>query len=292
LGAITSGTADTAVGNFSLGSLTSGTNNTAVGNYCGNGIITGQNNTLMGDNTGSVFDSSYCTYLGAGINGAAAGYSFCSVIGANAAATGNNRVILGRTADTVYVPGPLNITGASTFTGTVGMASATFSGTLNSVSTTVFGYISGLTSSAQTQINNILNGTSAFTGTVGFTNTTTSGTAQVSSQYVHNSGALITGTITLSSPYSEAYPIAPAGAFTITIPTASSALQGVSICFRRVNTNTSAITVSPAYYPLTSNSATTTALLTASATTQAGNSITLMCMQASATPTYAWYQIA
>ncbi len=38
-----------------------------------------------------------------------------------------------------------------------------FTGTLNSVSPTVFGYIGGLTSSAQTQINNILNGTSSFT---------------------------------------------------------------------------------------------------------------------------------
>jgi hypothetical protein len=266
-------------------SMTTGSLNSFVGYFAGNGILTGESNSGIGQNCGSTYDSSFCSFLGREAKNNAGGYSYCTVIGSGATGTGNNRVILGRSSDKVFVPGSLDASG------TTALASATFTGTLNTISTTVFGYISGLTSSAQTQISNILNGTTPHTGTVSFANISTSGTALVEDQYIHLSAAPITGTFTVASPYYEIYPVAPAGAFTITLPTPAAALIGIKITFRRTNTNTSAIT-SSAYYPLTSNSATTTALLTASATTAAGNSITLCCLQNSATPTYAWMAVA
>ena len=55
------------------------------------------------------------------------------------------------------------LNGSNNFTASNQFTNITYTGTLNSISPTVFGYISGLTSSVQTQINNILNGTSSFT---------------------------------------------------------------------------------------------------------------------------------
>jgi len=116
---------------------------------------------------------------------------------------------------------------------------------------------------------------------------------QQASQYLHSSSTQLTGTANLSiatAPYYENYNIAVTGPITLTIPTASASLAGVSLVFRRTNTSAVAITCSPAYYALTSNAATTTALLTASATTSAGNYIKLVCLLTSGT-TYAWYQV-
>jgi hypothetical protein len=91
----------------------------------------------------------------------------------------------------------------------------------------------------------------------------------------------------LSFPYFENYSIAGASttAFVITLPTASSAILGQRILFRRVNGVQTPINVSPSVYPLSSNTI-GTALMTA---TQFNCEI--VCLANSATPTYAWYII-
>ena len=204
------------------------------------------------------------------------------------------------------------LNGTSGFTGTVGFTNATFSGTLNTVSAATFAYISGLTSSAQSQltslstsITNILNGTSAFTGTVGFVNATFSGTTVTTGTatfngilttkgtYIKSCAPLQTTSFTISSSLIyETYPINISGTTTVTLPSASAALLGVTIRFRRVAGGAFALnSASSNIYPATLFVANAT-LLTASNTTSIGNSMTIVCLQLSATPTYGWFDAA
>jgi hypothetical protein len=94
----------------------------------------------------------------------------------------------------------------------------------------------------------------------------------------------------LGSDYYDIYPIDATGTITITLPTPVYAISGMTFQFRRVNTSAVAINCSPSYYPIASTTL-STALLTASTTTQAGLSIKLMCVLTSGT-TYNYYQIA
>jgi hypothetical protein len=192
------------------------------------------------------------------------------------------------------------LNGTSAFTGTVGLTNATFSGTLNTVPAATFAYISGLTSSAQTQLNtlstsitNILNGTSAFTGTVGFTNATFSGTLATKGTYIKSCAPIQTTSFTISSSLIyENYPINLTATSTVTLPAASAALLGVTIRFRRIAGGAFALnSASSNIYPITLFVA-SAVLLTASNTTSVGNSITIVCLQLSATPTYGWFDAA
>jgi hypothetical protein len=90
--------------------------------------------------------------------------------------------------------------------------------------------------------------------------------------------------------YYDIYPINATGTITITLPSPVYAISGMTFQFRRVNTSAVAINCSPSYYPI-GGTTLTTALLTASTTTQAGMSIKLMCVLTSGT-TYNYYQIA
>lgn len=95
---------------------------------------------------------------------------------------------------------------------------------------------------------------------------------------------------TLNSNYYDIYPINATATITITLPAPTFAISGMTFQFRRINTSAVAITSSPSFYPITGTTL-TTALLTASTTTQDGFSIKLMCVLTSGT-TYNYYQIA
>jgi hypothetical protein len=74
---------------------TTGSLNTFVGYLSGKGLTTGSNNTFIGYNTTGISNLDHAT-----------------VIGADATVNSNNTVVLGRSLDTVQVPGALNTTGS------------------------------------------------------------------------------------------------------------------------------------------------------------------------------------
>ena len=74
---------------------TTGSNNSFYGIFAGQGNTTGNNNTLVGEGTD----------VGSG------NLSFAAAIGSGAVVNTSNTVVLGRNADTVQVPGSLNVAG-------------------------------------------------------------------------------------------------------------------------------------------------------------------------------------
>ena len=90
---------------MNAGSLTSsGSENSFFGRNAGNANTIGSNNTIVG----SLAD--------VGANN----LTFATAIGAGATVGNNNTVVLGRSADTVQVPGALTVTGVTAFAGTLG----------------------------------------------------------------------------------------------------------------------------------------------------------------------------
>jgi len=121
----TTGNANAGVGYYALHTTSSGTNNTAMGAYAGygssaNANTTGANNTFLG-------------YAAA--PGSSTQQTYMTVIGAGATGTCSNCVVLGRSADTVQVPGSLTSTG-----------------TVNGVSAATMAFLDP-TSSVQAQLN-------------------------------------------------------------------------------------------------------------------------------------------
>jgi hypothetical protein len=249
-----------------------------------------------------------CSFFGAKSDVASSGsYTNSTCLGYNSRITGNNQIILGTSAQTTYPMGGLNIPASTTMTLLGNLVANGLT-----ITPTIMGYIQGLTSSAQTQltnlstsITNILNGTSAFTGTVGFVNatfsgtTTTTGTATFNGilttkgQYLKSCAPIQTTSFTiLSSLMFENYPINITATSTVTLPAASAALLGVTIRFRRVAGSAVALnSASSNIYPATSFTA-SAVLLTASNTASVGNSVQVVCLQLSATPTYGWFHAA
>jgi hypothetical protein len=82
-------------GAFAGDNNTTGANNTFFGSHTGFGNTTGSNNTLLG--------------MEANVDGG--NLSFATAIGAGAVVSTSNTVVLGRSADTVQVPGALNVAG-------------------------------------------------------------------------------------------------------------------------------------------------------------------------------------
>jgi len=167
-----------------------------------------------------------------------------------------------------------------TSTGLSVTGNISFSGTLNSVSTTVFGYISSLTSSAQTQFNNLANGTTAFS------------TITLSNKYKLAQNSLITGNVTLSYYLNEIYSINVTTATTITLPTIAGANVGTKVRFRRTaGTTTVAISFIGNGSQSVFNSSNTGGT-TAQALMPSGSySVTLCALYQSSTSTFAWYQV-
>jgi hypothetical protein len=94
----TSATYNVGLGNQALTSLTTGTYNVAVGYQAGNAITTGAYNTAIGANA----------FTGAST------YNYSTAIGYNAQITGNNQLVLGTSAETVKLPGGINMSNSST----------------------------------------------------------------------------------------------------------------------------------------------------------------------------------
>lgn len=139
---ITSGTANTAVGQAALNTVDSGAQNSAFGdqamknaatNYCAAfgaqalQYATGQNNVGVGifalvhnpfsgtDNVGigyaaggTINSGDHNTCIGSSADNATGALSYATAIGAGASATASNTIVLGRTNETVVIPGTVS----------------------------------------------------------------------------------------------------------------------------------------------------------------------------------------
>jgi hypothetical protein len=95
-------------GNFN----TTGAGNSFFGQSAGQNNLTGGNNVFLGRITGlSNTTGSNITLIGARTNVGADNLTYATAIGAEAAVSASNTVVLGRSLDTVQVPGSLNVAG-------------------------------------------------------------------------------------------------------------------------------------------------------------------------------------
>jgi len=107
---VTSGNHNTTVGVSSFHNITTGSDNTGSGNGAGYFINSGSSNTIVGKSAGqSIYTGSNNSIFGRGANVNSSSSSYRTVIGSGASGTVNNSVTLGRTSDTVRVPGDLQI---------------------------------------------------------------------------------------------------------------------------------------------------------------------------------------
>lgn len=96
---------------------TIGSSNSFFGNSSGGGNTTGGGNSFFGANAGvSNTTGGSLTIIGAGANVGFNNLSFASAFGAGATVNSNNTVVLGRTADTVMIPGAFRANGAGAST--------------------------------------------------------------------------------------------------------------------------------------------------------------------------------
>lgn len=131
-GASNTGTANTFVGRNAGFANLAGANNAFFGHSSGTANTTGSDNTFVGDNAGAANTTgSNNTIVGSGANLGSNNLTYATAIGADSTVTTSNSVVLGRAADTVRVPGNLNVTG--TFTaGTLSVAASNITGILGS----------------------------------------------------------------------------------------------------------------------------------------------------------------
>jgi hypothetical protein len=94
--------------------LTTGSNNTALGYNSLTSLTTGSNNTAFG-NSAQIYNNA----------------SNSTVIGCNAQTSESNRIVLGTSSETVMIPGSLNVTTNSKFTGNVGIGKTPTSNALD-----------------------------------------------------------------------------------------------------------------------------------------------------------------
>ena len=97
---------------------TNGSDNAFFGVASGQANTTGGNNSFFGAATGVAnATGANNTLVGAGANVGAGNLNFATAIGSGALVSQSNTVVLGRSADTVQVPGALSVTGALNFSG-------------------------------------------------------------------------------------------------------------------------------------------------------------------------------
>jgi hypothetical protein len=90
----------------------SGDNNAFFGTFAGKNNLTGTLNTFVGTNAGLANTiGSNNTLLGNSTNFGANNLTFATAVGSGAIVNASNTLVLGRAADTVQIPGSLNITG-------------------------------------------------------------------------------------------------------------------------------------------------------------------------------------
>jgi hypothetical protein len=105
----TTGDSNTAIGYAALNSNLSGVNNTGVGYYS---LLNtrANNNTAIGFYTGDTNNTGgNNTYLGYGADANASNYSNSTAIGTNSIITASNQIVLGRSSETVSVPGTITV---------------------------------------------------------------------------------------------------------------------------------------------------------------------------------------
>jgi len=98
----------------------SGTNNVFAGPGAGQGTVSGNNNTFVGRQAGNGnITGSSNTLIGSGTTLSASDLVVATAIGAGATVGSSNTVVLGRSVDSVQVPGNLNVTGTVAGRGTL-----------------------------------------------------------------------------------------------------------------------------------------------------------------------------
>lgn len=119
----TSGVFNSFFGVEAGGSNTMGSLNSFFGLNAGKLNTTGSNNSFFGNNAGLINTTgNNNTILGYDANVGSNSLSFATAIGSGSTVSASNTISLGRSAgqDSVQIPGPLNVTGSSTFGGTLG----------------------------------------------------------------------------------------------------------------------------------------------------------------------------
>ena len=102
-------------------SNTGGNNNAFFGQQAGSLNGTGSNNSFFGIGAGySNISGTNNTIVGSLGDFGAVNLNFATAIGAGALVSTNNTIVLGRSADTVQIPGALSVAGGTTFGGTFG----------------------------------------------------------------------------------------------------------------------------------------------------------------------------
>ncbi|MEO7672656.1 MAG: hypothetical protein ABIU09_01090 [Pyrinomonadaceae bacterium] len=110
-----SGSGNSFFGSSAGSSTSSGPNNTFIGASSGSGNSTGANNSYFGASAGQMNTlGSNNTLVGSNSNVGANNLTYATAIGADAVVSTNNTVVLGRTSDTVRVPGNFNVIGTLT----------------------------------------------------------------------------------------------------------------------------------------------------------------------------------
>lgn len=105
----TSGSSNSFFGRSAGQNNTTGGSNTFAGASTGNANTSGSSNTFLGSGSGNTNTTgSSNTVVGAGANVGFQALSFATAVGAGATVFDNNSVVLGRSADTVRIPGSLS----------------------------------------------------------------------------------------------------------------------------------------------------------------------------------------
>ncbi len=122
-----------------------GSGNTFIGEEAGENNTSGNLNTFIGQNAGENNTSgTNNTAIGNGANFTAGNFTFATAVGAGATADGSNRVVLGRSTDTVKVPGDLEVAKYLVVRDGITI----FNGTLNREVLDVRGYIRAIFTAA------------------------------------------------------------------------------------------------------------------------------------------------
>jgi hypothetical protein len=266
-----------------------GSYNVAIGSYAGYGLdgASCNNNVFIGYNTG-VADGPSASYNTSN--------TYTNIIAIN---TG---VLSSPVSNSVYI-GNSSITN-NTFYGTLSVPSISFTGSINSISAAVLGYISGLTSSAQTQLdskvslssNNTYSGTQTYNGNISFTGTLNSMTSTIFSSIntafgkQNSANTLISTSSTLTAPFASVYTLTNGSNIIITLPDATASNAGVNLLFRRTVAVTTTITFTTSggtqnIYNSTNTGAVSPVLLPSSTYILRLSSMTINGT------TYAWFQV-
>ena len=109
---------------------TTGSGNSFVGNSAGSNNTTGGDNSFFGSNAGRINTTGgNNTIIGTNANVGADNLTYATAIGSGATVSTSNTVVLGRTSDTVRIPGNLDLTG--TFSGNFTVPAANVTGTFS-----------------------------------------------------------------------------------------------------------------------------------------------------------------